>query len=424
MKFTSQNVKKITPPLDPETGKIKSDYTEWDDANPGFGVRIRDGGQGVFVIQYFLNGKPRKMSLGKVMKVPLDAALIEAKQHFASIANKDDPHAARQKKVAKAGEMFNAKIEKFLEWQAKEQDDRPARTPNYISAQRHSLNVHFKALHRYSLGDITRKTIVEELDTIAEETPRAAGIARAHLSAYYGFLQKKGYEGFNPCDGTETRKSKPRNRVLDPAELALIWKATEGDDDYDVIIRLIMLTGMRKTVIGSMKRAEYNLETRIIDVPIEVGKAKNKKRFWAALSPRAQAILSKVIDRRKHSDFVFGDGGEGGFSGWSKAKDALDRRIAELNGGVPIPHWVLHDLRRSFYTLGVDKAKIDDRIADICLYHVGEHKKGVKRNYNHADHLDEKHRAMKQWADYLDKVFKTKPDLKTVENQPQEVAAQ
>jgi hypothetical protein len=46
---------------------------------------------------------------------------------------------------------------------------------------------------------------------------------------------------------------------------------------------------------------------------------------------------------------VFGKGA-GPFSGFSRCKDELDNRIAELNGGKALAPWVLHDLRRSAAT--------------------------------------------------------------------------
>jgi integrase len=226
-------------------------------------------------------------------------------------------------------------------------------------------------------------------------------------------------------DGTETRNSEGRTRVLSPAELALIWKATDGDDDYNIIVRLIMLTAARKTIIGSLERAEYDPENHVIDVAADAtGKAKNGKRFWLALSRPAETMLKNVLDRRENSEFVFGRGGEGGFSGWSSAKDALDDRITELNGGVPIPHWVLHDLRRSFNTLGVDNCGIDPGVADAALYHVGEGKRGIKGTYFHGHLIEKKHVAMQLWADFLDEVFRGKRDFRVVKNEPQEVAAQ
>jgi integrase len=377
----------------------KADATIWDKNMNGFGVRFRGGGTGVYTIKYSLNGRQAKIALGRVDQVTLEDAQVQAKQHFAEIARKEDPHLNRAKKLEQAGDSFAAKIDMFLEWLRSE-----GRTPDYIDAVRHSLAVLFSDLHRYGVGDITRKMVAKELDRIATKYRRRAGTARAHLSSYYAYLMLKGYDGFNPVAGTETRNSEARNRVLTPDELRLIWKATASGSAFDTIVRLLVLTASRKTAISWLRKEEYNPELHIIDVPVEPGKSKNGERFWMALNPQAEEIVKKAVARhRGASPFVFGFG-KGGFDSGNKAKDRLDARIAELNGGKPIPHWVLHDLRRTFNSLGIDKCGIDDADADRCLFHVGEHKKGIKRTYNHAQYLDKKHAAMAAWGAYIAKL--------------------
>jgi integrase len=391
--FTQTAVDKMKAPAG------KTDATIWDKNMSGFGVRFRDGGAGVYTIKYSLNGRQAKIALGRVDQVTLEDAQAQAQQHFAEIARKEDPHLERAKKLAKNGDGFAAKIDVFLDWMKRE-----GRTPDYISAVRHSLTVLFKDLHRYGVGEITRSMVAKELDRIAHEHHRRAGTARAHLSSFYAYLMLKGYDGFNPVIGTEARGSEARNRVLSPDELQLIWKATASGSAYDTIVRLLMLTASRKTAISWLREGEYNAELRIIDVPVEAGKSKNGERFWMALNPQAEEILRKYIARhRSGSPFVFGVG-EGGFDNGNKAKSRLDARIAKLNGGKPIPHWVLHDFRRTFTTLGIDKCRIDDSTADLCLYHVGEAKKGIKRVYNHAQYLDKKHAAMAAWGNYIAKL--------------------
>jgi integrase len=399
--FTQATVNKMKPPPG------KADATIWDKNMNGFGVRFRDGGAGVFTIKYSLNGRQAKIALGRIDQVSLEDAQTQAAQHFAAIARKEDPHLERAKKLAKAGDNFAAKIDTFLDWLKRE-----GRTPNYIDAARHSLTVLFRDLHRYGVGEITRKMVATELDRIAAKHHRRAGTARAHLSSFYQYLMLKGHDGSNPVLGTETRNSEARDRVLTPDELKLIWKATASGSAFDTVVRLLMLTAARKTVIGSLRASEYDAEKRIIDVPADaVGKAKTGERLWLALSPQAEEIVRAAIARNTGSDFVFGIG-EGGFDNGAKGKRRLDARITKLNNGKPIPHWVLHDFRRTFNSLGVDECGIDDRDADRCLNHVGEHRKGIKRTYNCANYLAQKHAAMAKWGAYVKKLMQ--PNLRTV----------
>jgi len=60
MKFSESNVRRLKAP------EGKSDITIWDNGMPGFGIRFRDGGAGVYIIQYKVDGKDAKLTLGKV----------------------------------------------------------------------------------------------------------------------------------------------------------------------------------------------------------------------------------------------------------------------------------------------------------------------------------------------------------------------
>lgn len=407
MKFTQSNVNKLHAPAG------KSDVTVWDEGMQGFGIRFRNGGAGVYIIQYSVKGRQAKLGLGNVGKITLDHATTEAKKAFALIAQGVDPHLERSKLVSKSGERFGDKIEPFLAHLAKLD-----RSPDYINDHRRCLQRYMVKLHRHGIGDITRAMVATELDSIEETSGRRqSGLARSYIHGFYVWAITKGWVENNPAAGTEKRNSERRSRVLDPAELVAIWNATDSNGQYDKIVRLLMLTAGRKTQIGKLNRkTELKLDDRLLDfIPPHVrvqrgqaedrGKTKNRERFWLALSKRAAAILA-TIPERKNSDYVFGER-KGGFSGWSASKVRLDERLGDA-----VDPWTHHDFRRTFESLGIDKCKIAPWITDVCLHHVGEHKKGVKRTYNHADYIDEKREAMETWADYLDGLIGKKAKLR------------
>jgi integrase len=95
---------------------------------------------------------------------------------------------------------------------------------------------------------------------------------------------------------------------------------------------------------------------------------------------------------------VFGSG-EGGFSGWSKAKEQLDERIAATFGDRLAP-WRIHDLRRSFATHAAEMG-IQPHIIEAALNHISGAKSGVAGVYNRAAYEPEKRTAMSRWADQL-----------------------
>jgi integrase len=393
LNFTETNVKKLAPPAD------KGDVVIWDDAMPGFGIRFRAGGAGAYFIRYSVHGRQSKATLGKVDQVSLAFAKNEAKQLFAMVARGVDPAVERIKAKATAASTFGAQIEPFIAYLTEE-----GRVETYVNDNRRSLERRFKALHTLGIKTIERAMIAVELGRIKKVNgPRAAGNCRAHASKFFNWLIAEGLADINPVEGTTKNASKRRSRVLTPDELVHVWNES-GDGDYGTIIKLLMLTGTRLDTIGGLRRSEINFKEGYLDLPAT--RNKNGERFLVALSRRAEAILRSVPER-EGSDFVFGRG-DGGFSGWYQSKSRLDGRLVGK-----VENWVHHDFRRTFNTLGV-KAGISALVADVCLHHVGEHKKGIKRTYNHADYIDEKRDAMNKWADYIDGLLNKQPKLSVV----------
>lgn len=410
MKFTAKNVDKIRPPAG------KADYIEWDEATPGFGIRFRDGGAGAYMIKFFVDGKPGKMTFGKVGAVDFDKVKEQAVEHLTiAKVQKKNPATEAAKEAYAAADSFPARIEAFLDELAKGKPGRRPRSKPYVDEVRRSLNVRFANLHKFNLNEVTRKMVTIELD--AMETTRgfrAAGMARAHLSSYYRFCMRKGYEGQSPVDGTESRPSCVRKRRLTPHELLLIWRATEAPTPYNRIVRLLMLTAMRKTIFGRLRPGEINREERTIEIGIEAGKSKNGEEFLLPMSRQVEAMVLDVLKSTGNREFAFGETAKNGFNDWGRSKTRLNARITALNGGEEIPHWVLHDFRRTFWKLGGDVCEIPDSTIDVCLYHVGEHKKGVKRHYNKRDYLDQKRDALQKWADFVDQLVHGKREFKVV----------
>src|SRR5262249_30282934 len=143
---------------------------------------------------------------------------------------------------------------------------------------------------------------------------------------------------------------KPRSRVLDDRELALVWRACEGPEAsyYSSFIRLLVLTGVRRSELGRATWLETDeLATGRWTIP--AGRTKTEQAPTVSLAPAAIAILRALLDGRRSlprgTDLVLG-----ARLHYVRLKQQLDTRIAALNGGEPLAPWRLHDLRRTFRT--------------------------------------------------------------------------
>jgi integrase len=173
------------------------------------------------------------------------------------------------------------------------------------------------------------------------------------------------------------------------------------------------LTAQRRSEIGALQWSEIDLNRR---VPTKKGRSKaapaitlpptrtkNGREHIIPLSDPAAAIIA-AQPRRATSDgdardLVFGYR-NGPLAAWASAKEALDARIAKANGGKPIAHWTLHDLRRSAATIMADRLNVTPHVIEAVLNHVGS-RSGVAGTYNRAHYEHDVRIALDRWADHL-----------------------
>jgi integrase len=112
-----------------------------------------------------------------------------------------------------------------------------------------------------------------------------------------------------------------------------------------------------------------------------------------------------LLGRPKKSGFVFSTtNGELAFSGFSKSKAALDKAIDELRKREkrkPMPHWTLHDLRRTARSL-MSRAGVPSDIAERVLGHVIP---GVRGVYDRHEYAAEKRDALERLAALVERIL-------------------
>jgi integrase len=109
---------------------------------------------------------------------------------------------------------------------------------------------------------------------------------------------------------------------------------------------------------------------------------------------------------REARELVFGVG-DGPFSGWSGSKKVLDAAIAKTLGKA-LPHWTIHDLRRSVAT-GMADIGIQPHVIEAVLNHVSGHKGGVAGIYNRASYAKDKAEALARWDEHIGAVVRKAP---------------
>lgn len=359
----------------------------FDEDIPGFGIRIREGGSRTWIFQYRIGSKQRRMFLGSASDPQVnlaDTRKVASKLH-GQVALGQDPQRSREAAKRDAENTLGSAAEQYLE--SRKSSWRPG---TYREVARH-LTLHARPLHRIPIATVSQSDIVRLLDDIAKKSGGVtANRTRANLCALMGWVIKRGIklpEG-NVASYTEKAvKEQPRERVLSDAELKAIWNGCL-DDDYSIIIRLLLLTGCRANEIARLRWDEVHDEQIILPGT----RTKNKRAHTIPLSDPAKAILAG-LHRRPDRACVFGRRQDTGFNGWSAAKRELDERAKA-------EHWTVHDLRRTVATRMAELG-VQPHIVEAVLNHVSGHKGGVAGIYNRASYDKEKREALNLWAEHV-----------------------
>ena len=356
----------------------------WDARLRGFGMRALRSGRRSWIYQYRdEHGRTRRMVLGDVSAVRLEAAREVARQKAAGVVQGANPSLERKKKRA-AGTVLDV-IEAYLVHAKKGQRSRT------FSGTEHHLCVHSAPLHHDRIQTVRRVDIAGLLGRLAENSgPIAANRVRAALSAMWTWGLRTGLidADNNPVAFTMRQRENIRDRTLTGTEFKAIWGATEDHKDYSRIVRLCLLTGSRREEIGRLRWDEIQGD-RIILGP---DRMKGNLAHEIPLLPAISSTLPRRPDNVEGC--VFGRRGTG-FSGWSKSKIGLDARLAGM--GLKMPDWGLHDLRRTFSTRLHD-AGVEPLLIEALLAHKQQ---GIAAVYNRASFREAKRAALMRWHEIV-----------------------
>lgn len=397
MKFSKETAVRVSLP----PGKTEAIF--FDDDLPGFGLRLRAGGKRTWIVQYRIGAKQRRHTLGTIAALNYADARKAARIRLAQVGLGRDPQAEKVEAKAQAAITLTAVIDTYLNHK------RSRLRPRSIAAATRYLHQHWRTLHELPINKIERREVATRLAEITVERGAiAADGARTALAALFAWALREGIAASNPVVTTNRpAQPKSRERILSDAELAEIWAACR-DDDYGRIVRLLILTGQRRDEVGSMTRSEIDLDGK--NWSLAPNRTKNARPHTVPLSELALAIVRQTA-WEKDRQLLFGDG-QGSFSGWSKAKAALDRRILEgrqeavkcagrqTENIKAIEPWTLHDLRRTCATRMAELGVLP-HIIEAVLNHVSGHKAGVAGVYNRSTYRVEKAQALARWAEHI-----------------------
>jgi integrase len=240
-------------------------------------------------------------------------------------------------------------------------------------------------------------------------SPYRANRVLAAIRKMFNWSVSRGLIATSPIVRDMARKGEvARDRFLSPIEIRAVWQAADSlNSPFGSVVKMLLLTGQRLGEVREMKWSALDLQNeRVWTLTPEDTKAKRLH-----LVPLTQPAIEVITSQAELGDYVFTFSGDEPVSGFSKAKSDID----ELSSGLvdatnaandaPLPHWRLHDLRRTVATHMEDALGIPPHVVGAVLNHDPKSYKGITATYTRGSLLYERRRALTAWSRFLSLVL-------------------
>lgn len=263
----------------------------------GFGVRLTAGGSRAFILNYRIHGRERRYTIGQFPSWSVRAAREEAASLKRDIDRGRDPMGEREE--ARAAPLVAELADRYLSDHAAAK-----KKPRSVEEDRRNIRLHVKPrLGKLTVASVTRDDIAR-LHGVMKASPIGANRVLSLLSKMFALAETWGYrpQHSNPCRGIDRYPERARDRLVSADELARLGDALARYTGYwagPAAIRLMALTGMRKSEVLSLRWSELDLERGWARLPDSKTGAKT-----VPLGAPALALLTE-LPRVDGNPFVF-----------------------------------------------------------------------------------------------------------------------
>jgi integrase len=378
----------------------------WDTLATGFGLKTTPAGRRLFVLQTKYPGHAVQTirTIGAYPGMSLADARRVAVEWYGLARRGVDPKVEEEKaKVARERQAmlaekrsFGAVAEAFFA-EGLAGQRRGARVALQITNE---LVPHWGTRPIHEITDLDVIDLIKKIKARATKGAYARNIFESARAVFeWAIAERRFGIATSPCDRLKPSKlcgkKEPRTRDLTDDEVKRLWAAcnTVGYP-YGAIVKVLLLTGCRVSEVSGAQWPEFDFRDRLWTIPAT--RFKSNRPHVVPIDDDLQALL-ETLPRR--GDFLFvANGRNKPVNSFSKVKLVLDE-LAGVSG------WVLHDCRRTLRT-GLSKLRIADEVKEAVLGHA---KRGLKKNYDVYDYLDEKREALALWAARLCSIVEPAP---------------
>ncbi len=327
----------------------------WGTKLKGLGCRITPAGSQAFVLRYTdAKGRQRLATLARVSEISLKEARELAARELVKIRLGETDILTRRKE--RRGSLTVAEgISSFFEDFCPRRVTTGRMTSRTVreyskQADRYLL----PALGRLDVDEVKRRHIERMVDSLR---PILRNRVLALTSRIFRYFEDEGLrpQNDNPCRGVERSREEPRDRTLDPTEIAALGKAlSESDIDpaSRAAIQFAMLTGLRISEVISIRWECVNFEAGNVLLPT----TKTGRRTH----PLSTCALSVLAGLPIRGDHVFCKTALLPISYW-----AVRQSFVKVVADAGLSDVRLHDLRRTFMTRAAESGIGSHTLRDL-----------------------------------------------------------
>jgi integrase len=346
----------------------------WDSQVTGFGVRIFPGDKKTFWFMYRPEGGRRSPSgtvisrmvrIGTFPTLTVADARKAARKFAGQVARGEDPAAKRRAERTRSASTLRALLADDGAYERHLKHRGVVNTRVALSSLRRGLT----RLMNQEVSQLTRADLVAAITAVEDDgRPGAADDLRKFTRVFLEWAVNSGRAPSNVLAGhRQPKRSRAERlkaganggRALSDDEIRALWQSAgkESFGSFGALVRLALLTGLRRGELAQIERARDLLADRIVVQPEH---AKSGAKHAAPLTDLMRAVVagSPVTT----SKLLFPSAVTGGrIKGWAKFVAKL-RRASGVN-------FRLHDLRRTARTL-MSQLGVAEDIAELAIGHV------------------------------------------------------
>jgi integrase len=260
---------------------------------PGFGIRVTVNGVRSFVLNYVVNGRERRMTIGRFPTWSATAAREQARSLRRRVDAKIDPleewAQQRAAEAARAAPTMRDLFDRYAD------EHLPRKAPRAAKDDRSM----WQKIVLPQLGDMKVAAVTAtDIDALHREVgstrPVRANRVVEVVRKAFNLAIRWGWRSDNPASGVHRNYEEKRARYLSPAEILKLSEALTAHPERtsSSAIRLLMLTGARRGEVLGARWDMFDLETGMWVKPS--AHTKQRKEHRVPLSAPAVQLLREM----------------------------------------------------------------------------------------------------------------------------------